>query len=104
MGTRAQRIASLAISTKQAYTGNVTPRTKPRPKTTRTPRRSSSAKANGRIRHLHVVIDDELEDGVKAHACKLEGVPNDSKSPRNLSASVRDLLRRALKLIPNAAT
>ena len=59
------------------------------------PARPAVTSADGR--HLHAVIDDELYQGVKEHACKLEGVPFTRKQDRmNLSASVRDLLRIAL--------
>lgn len=69
-----------------------------RPK--RTPRSKNASRARDRITHLHVVIDDDLREGLEAHARKLEGIPVRAKSQEkpNLSAAVRDLLRTSLGL------
>jgi hypothetical protein len=86
----------------------VSTRTKPPVKGAKSAKRAKSAQRSAKdpqLHHLHVVVDDELDEGIKAHACKLEGRPTNGKyeGSLNLSASVRDLLRRALGLTPSAA-
>lgn len=66
------------------------------------PKRSKSrtSRTSDPISHLHVVVDDALRTRLEAHARKLEGrsrKDTDDKRP-NLSAAVRDLLRRSLGL------
>lgn len=47
--------------------------------------------------HLHVVVDDEIQKGIEAHARLLEGGAA-TTDRLNVSAAVRDLLRLQLGL------
>ena len=68
--------------------------------TTRPKRTPRASRASDRISHLHVVIDDTLRAKLEEHARKLGRIqPTDKNYDRpNLSAAVRDLLRKKLKL------
>lgn len=60
---------------------------------------ATASRSSDRISHLHVVIDDTLRTKLEAHARKLEGIPKNASDDRpNLSAAVRDLLRKSLGL------
>lgn len=48
-------------------------------------------------RNIHVILDRELYAGVEMHAAKLYA--GMSHGRQNLSASIRDLLRQALRIV-----
>lgn len=62
------------------------------------PRSSRSSDNDNKISHLHVVIDEELREGLEAHAVKLEGPRAKVVNRLNLSAAARDAMRKGLGL------
>lgn len=70
-------------------------------------RQPKPTKKRERIRHLHVVIDDDLNGKLEHHAIAIDPVAGlkakrTGRAP-NVSAAVRDLLRKALGILPAKA-
>jgi hypothetical protein len=60
--------------------------------------RARPSRSGDRISHLHVVIDEELQEGLEAHAVKLDPRAKVVGRRLNLSAAARDAMRKGLGL------
>lgn len=60
--------------------------------------RARSSRVVDRISHLHVVIDEELREGLEAHAVRLDPRAKTVERRLNLSAAARDAMRKGLGL------